>query len=217
MTRVGNQGDSVGQYVARYNDGRLTTTLNPDSGKEKHVKRFSISAALILCATLGTATSAGAQAATVLKPVQLGVALGGAIPLSDFGKGFSTGFNFTGTLGFNPVGLPVGFRIDGAYNQFGAKGASTIKAKIADVSGNVVFSMTGTPEVTPYLIGGIGYYHTSSSVAGSTSSNNVGFNVGGGLKVPLSGFGVFVEARYNHFTDNSVTTSFVPITVGVMF
>lgn len=181
------------------------------------MKRFSISAAFILCATLGAAASAGAQAATVLKPVQLGVALGGAIPLSDFGKSFNTGYNFTGTIGFNPVGLPVGFRIDGAYNQFGSKGTTKVNAKIADVSGNVVFSMTGTPEMTPYLIGGIGYYHTSSSIAGSSSANNVGFNVGGGLKVPLSGFGVFVEARYNHFTDNGAATSFVPVTVGVMF
>jgi hypothetical protein len=217
MARVGNQGDSVWRYVALRNAGRLTTTLNPDSGKEKHVKRFSISAALVLCATLGTAANAGAQAATVLKPVQLGFALGAAIPLSDFGKSFSTGYNVTGTLGFNPAGMPVGFRIDAAYNQFSAKGATNVNAKIADVSGNVVFSMTGTPEVTPYLIGGVGYYHTSSSVAGSTSSNNVGFNVGGGLKVPLSGFGVFAEARYNHFTANSATFSFVPITVGVMF
>lgn len=181
------------------------------------MKRFSIAAAVILSATVGAAASAGAQAATVLKPVQLGFALGGAIPLSDFGKSFNTGYNLTGTLGFNPTGMPVGFRIDAAYNQFGAKGVTSTNAKIADVSGNVVFSMTGTPEVTPYLIGGIGYYHTSSNIAGSSSTNDVGFNVGGGLKVPLSGFNVFVEARYNHFTDSGATTSFVPITVGVMF
>jgi opacity protein-like surface antigen len=184
------------------------------------VKRSSVFTALILCATLGAAVSAGAQAATVLKPVQLGVALGGAIPLSDFGKTYSTGYNFTGTIGFNPTGMPIGFRFDGAYNQFGSKGTPKVNAKIASVTGSVVFSMTGTPEVTPYLIGGVGYYHSSSSISGTKASNNFGFNAGGGIKVPLSGFNVFAEARYNHFNDNGATiksVGYVPITVGVMF
>jgi len=34
----------------------------------------------------------------------------------------------------------------------------------------------------------------------------------------LSGFNAFVEARYNHFNnDGGGSTSFVPITFGVMF
>ena len=78
------------------------------------------------------------QIPTILKPVQIGVALGGAIPISDLGNNFNTGFNVTGTIGINPVALPVGFRVDAAYNQFGSKGATNVKAKFASVTGNVV-------------------------------------------------------------------------------
>jgi hypothetical protein len=160
--------------------------------------------------------SANAQVATILKPVQVGVAVGAAIPVSDLGNSFSTGFNVTGTIGINVPLLPIGFRIDAAYNQFGAKGASNVNAKIAGVTGNVVFGMPGVV-ITPYLIGGVGYYRVSSSATGSVASNSFGFNAGAGLKIPLLVFAAFIEARYNRISENGGSTSFVPVTVGVMF
>jgi Outer membrane protein beta-barrel domain len=178
--------------------------------------KFRIPTVVMAFAMLAAAGTANAQTATVLKPVQVGVALGGAIPLSDFGKSFNTGYNFTGTIGLNPAGMPVGFRIDGAYNQFGAKGTTQVNAKIASVSGNIVLSMASA-EMTPYLIGGAGYYHESSSVTGiGSASNHFGFNAGAGLRIPLAGFTTFIEARYNRISDNG-STSFVPVTVGVIF
>ena len=44
--------------------------------------------------------------------------------MSDFGNTFNTGFNVTGTVAVTPPLIPVGFRGDVAYNQFGSKGAS---------------------------------------------------------------------------------------------
>ena len=173
-------------------------------------------AAMMVFAALAVGRTASAQMGTILKPVQIGVAVGGAIPVSDFGNSFSTGFNVTGTVGINPPALPVGFRIDAAYNQFGAKGASNVNAKIAGVSGNVVLSMAGVG-MTPYVIGGVGVYHVSSSVTGTVASNHFGFNAGAGLQIPLTGFTTFIEARYNRFSENGGSTSFVPVTVGVMF
>lgn len=176
---------------------------------------------------MATAGSAKAQVPTILKPVEIGFAGGAAIPLSDFGKSFSTGYNLTGTVGINPAGFPMGLRFDAAFNQFSVKSIacaqfvgntcpSKTNAKIADFSGNVVYSLP-SPGITPYLIGGIGYYRVSSSVAGSSSSSHVGFNAGGGVKIPLTGFSVFGEARYNRFSETGGSTSFVPVTVGVMF
>jgi hypothetical protein len=173
-------------------------------------------AALMALATLAAGRSANAQVATILKPVQIGVAAGAAVPVSDLGNGFSTGFNVTGTIAINVPLLPVGFRIDAAYNQFGAKGTSNVNAKIAGVSGNVVFGMPGVV-ITPYFIGGVGYYRVSSSATGSVASNNFGFNAGAGLKLPLLVFAAFIEARYNRISENGGSTSFVPVTVGVMF
>jgi hypothetical protein len=171
---------------------------------------------MMSCATLAPTRTARAQVATILKPVQIGVAAGAAVPVSDLGNSFSTGFNVTGTIAINVPLLPIGFRIDAAYNQFSAKGASNVNAKIAGVTGNVVFGMPGVV-ITPYLIGGVGYYRVSSSATGSVASNDFGFNAGAGVKLPLLVFSAFAEARYNRVSENGGSTSFVPVTVGVMF
>lgn len=180
------------------------------------LKKLALSATAFAIAVLTNAPVVQAQTPSVLKMVQLGAAGGSAIPLSDFGNGYSSGYNLTGILGVNPTGMPLGLRFDAAYNQFPAKGGIKINAKVASFSGNAVFSVPGA-QVSPYLIGGIGYYHTSSSVAGTSASNNVGFNGGAGLSVPLTGFSVFLEARYHHYSDNGTAVSFIPITVGVLF
>jgi opacity protein-like surface antigen len=184
------------------------------------VKRIRITAPLAGVALAVVATAAQAQTASVLKPVRLGVAAGAAIPLSDFGTGFSTGYNFTGTVALYPEGMPVGFRLDGAYNQFSAKGTVKATAKIAGFSGNVMWTVpTVGAQMSPYLIGGIGYYHVSASAAGmgSAAENHFGFNAGAGLNIPLSGFSTFIEARYNRISENGGSTSFVPVTFGIMF
>ena len=172
-------------------------------------------AAMIVFATLTTPLAVSGQP-TIIRPIQIGVAAGAAIPVSDLSTNFSTGFNVTGTVGINPVGLPVGFRGDVAYNQFGSKGGTNVNAKFASVTGNVVLSIAGVG-LTPYAIGGIGFYHVSSSVTGSTASNDFGFNIGAGASIPLSGFLAFVEARYNRVSESGGSASFVPITFGVMF
>ena len=183
---------------------------------------------MMACAVFAPARTANAQVGTILHPVQIGVAAGAAVPVSDLGNSFSTGFNVTGTIAINVPLLPIGFRIDAAYNQLGAKGPTTtptspsggssnVNAKIAGVTGNVVFGIPGAIVISPYLIGGVGYYRVSSSATGSVASNNFGFNAGAGVKLPLLVFSAFAEARYNRVSENGGSTSFIPVTVGVMF
>ncbi len=80
--------------------------------------------------------------------------------------------------------------------------------------------------IRPYLIGGAGIYNERLSAtatdqngtsSGSASESKFGFNLGGGVTIPLSGFDTFIEARYHRVTGQDGTTAFVPITVGVMF
>ena len=185
--------------------------------KGDKVRKLGIAAAAVMAFAVLTAPLAvSGQMPTILRPIQIGVAAGAGIPVSDLGNSFNTGFNITGTIGINPAGLPVGFRADVAYNQFGSKGATSVKAKFASVSGNVVVPMAAVG-IKPYAIGGIGFYHVSSSVTGSTASNDIGFNVGAGINIPLTGFATFVEARYNRVSESGGSASFVPITFGVMF
>jgi len=160
---------------------------------------------------------AGAQVAP--KSVQFGAALGVALPLSDLKTCCNTGFNGTAILGFQPTLIPLGVRIDGAYNQFGAKGGGG-NSHFTSVTGNLVYKMPST-SFSPYLIGGAGWYQVAVSASGfgTFSENHFGWNAGGGISMPLSGFDTFIEARYNQVQmgNGNPTLKYIPITFGVMF
>lgn len=159
--------------------------------------------------------TAGAQISAA-KPVQIGVAGGASLPTSDLSDGANTGFNVTGTVGLNPKMIPLGIRVDAAYNRFGLKSPLSGNVSYTAVSGNLVYKFPSAT-VSPYAIGGAGWCHTTSSVTGSASDNNFCWNAGGGISMPLSGFDTFIEARYNQIQTSGTSTKFIPITFGVMF
>jgi hypothetical protein len=178
------------------------------------LNRSIFAAALAGIALVAFPIESRAQMSTVVKPFQFGVAAGAALPMSDLSDFFNTGFNGTVTVGLNPALIPLGIRVDGAFNQFGLKGGGD-NARISSLTGNLVYSIPSTG-VSPYLIGGAGVYHLSSSGGGATE-NDFGWNIGGGIKMPLSGFDTFIEARYNQVQTQDISTKFIPITFGIMF
>jgi opacity protein-like surface antigen len=183
------------------------------------LKRSLYVAALAGIAFVSLSFEAHGQS-SVLRPVQLGVAGGVAIPTSDLSDVANTGFNGTVTLGFSPSMIPLGIRIDGAYNQFAIKDAiGGGNIHFISVTGNLVYKIPGAT-VSPYAIGGAGWYNANLSdnaLFGSGSDNNFGWNIGGGISMPLSGFDTFVEARYNQVQAEGGSIKFIPITFGVMF
>ena len=181
------------------------------------MKRSILAAALAGIVLVSLPFGARAQVSTVVKPVQFGVAAGAAIPVSDLGDSFNVGFNGTVTVGFNPVMIPLGIRVDGAYNQFGAKGGGA-NVHFTSVTGNLVYKFPSV-SVSPYAIGGAGWYNAAISITGfgSGSDNHFGWDIGGGITMPLSGFDTFIEARYNQVQGNGGSLKFVPITFGIMF
>jgi opacity protein-like surface antigen len=174
------------------------------------LKRTLFVAALAGGALVSLPFEARAQAPTV----HFGVAAGAAIPVSDLSNTHSTGFNGTVTVGLNPTMIPLGIRIDGAYNQFGGKNAIP-SVHFTSVTGNLVYKIP-QQSFSPYAIGGAGWYNAGSSGGGS-STNNFGWNLGGGISMALSGFDTFLEARYNQVQVTGGSLKFVPITFGVMF
>ena len=173
---------------------------------------------LFVAALAGVALVSFEARAQIVKPgtAQIGVAAGVSIPVSDLGDVANTGFNGTVTLGFQPTMIPLGVRIDGAYNQWGVKsGLGSGSLHSTSVTGNLVFKMPGAM-VSPYAIGGAGWYNLGGSGGGS-SENDFGWNIGGGIAMGLSGFDTFLEARYNQVQSEGVATKFIPITFGVMF
>ena len=174
---------------------------------------------LFAIALVGMALVSAEARAQVLsaKPVQIGVAAGAALPTSDLSNGANTGFNVTGTVGLNSKMIPLGIRIDGAYNRFGLKSPLTGNVAYTSVSGNLVYKIPAAT-VSPYAIGGAGWCHTSADTGfGSGTDNNFCWNVGGGISMPLSGFDTFIEARYTQIQTSGTSTKFVPITFGVLF
>ena len=182
------------------------------------MRRSLFVAALAGTALVSLPFEARAQVSTIVKPVQFGIAAGAAIPTSDLSDAASTGFNGTVTVGLNPAMIPLGIRIDGAYNQFSVKDAfGGGDVKFISVTGNLVYKIPGAT-VSPYAIGGVGLYNAAIDLPGfgSESENKFGWNLGGGISMALSGFDTFIEARYNQVqTDEPL--KYIPITFGIMF
>ena len=186
------------------------------------MKRAFLAVALAGTALVSLPLATRAQVSPVTKPVEFGIAAGASIPMSDLSDASNTGFNVTGIVGFHPQMIPLGVRIDVAYNRFGIKdnGAGlTGDFHFTSVTGNLEYSIP-SETVSPYLIGGAGLYAQGANInGGSGSSNKFGWNLGGGIKLPLSGFDTFLEARYNQVQESNGAPSlkFIPITFGVMF
>ena len=153
-----------------------------------------------------------------LKPIQLGIAGGAAQPMSDLSNGAKLGYNGTVAMAINLPFIPVGLRIDGAYNQFAAKVAGGAKLHVMSATGNVVWRLPSIG-VSPYLIGGAGLYVPAVTAPGSASvsENHLGWNAGAGINLPLTVFKAFVEARYNSYSTDTGSVKFVPVTFGIMF
>jgi len=184
-----------------------------------------ILAVAALAAVAFSTTSASAQSN---KAISIGISGGAAIPVSDLGEDFTTGYNGTASLMFRSFGSPIGLRIDGMYNRMSVKNDRTITIPgfgildaiaISSANANLVYNLPGTG-ITPYLIGGAGVYNLKSDVEDADdpdSENKFGLNGGIGASFPLSGFNTFIEARYHHVFSENVATQFIPVTFGISF
>jgi opacity protein-like surface antigen len=159
-------------------------------------------------------------------PFQIGASGGVAFPTGDLGTVTNTGYNVAVAVGYKPQLLPLSVRLEAAYNQFGLDGGGG-SINVPAFTGNLVYELPLGMSFTPYAIGGVGLYRPSAAFNGGGSSeaeNDFGWNIGGGIKIPLSSsFETFIEARYNSFNvgggsaNGGGTGTFIPVTVGVMF
>ena len=161
----------------------------------------------------------GASAQTV-RPAQLGIAGGTSNPTSNLHDIASAGYNAGLVLGFNSATFPLGLRIDAAYNHFGLKKvAGSGDVHVMSLTGNAVYKIPrGT--LSPYVIAGGGWYGATLGQRlgfDPASRNHFGWNAGGGITLPLSGFDTFIEVRYNQIQGDAGSIKFIPLTFGVLF
>src|SRR5665213_3467663 len=149
----------------------------------------------IAAITASSAALAGAQGVTsATKPFSLGLSGGASISSGDLSNYVNTGYNVGGHVALGTPTLPISFRGDVNYDNFGAKGSGNSNVHIWSYTANAVYEVPTATGIRPYIIGGVG------------------------VTIPLSWFNAFVEARYNHFNNNGGgSTAFIPITFGVMF
>ena len=173
---------------------------------------------LAMIAVAGVAAAASVQAQGY-NPFQIGASGSIAFPTGDLGNGTNTGYNIAVSVGYKPQLTPLAVRAEAAYNQFGLQGGGG-NINIPSFTGNLAYELPLGMSFTPYAIGGVGLYRPSADLGGGNTGteNDFGWNVGGGVKIPLStSFETFVEARYNSVKSNGATFSFIPVTVGIMF
>ena len=144
-----------------------------------------------------------------------------SVPMSDLSDFSNSGYNVNLGLALGAPLVPVGFRIEGGFSSFDAKGGGAT-TRIASATANAVLNL-GPTGAAPYLIGGLGIYNRrfSSDVFGEADSRtNAGVNVGGGIRFPLGGLTTFLEARYHVMLGNqeeATNLQFIPISFGVQF
>jgi hypothetical protein len=186
------------------------------------MRSFAASAALVLAlGMVPNTTPLQAQ-----RPVALGVGGGVPVPLGDFRDEVNPGWRALGTLAFGVPMLPLGLRLDAAYDRLGFKrtlvgsvGSSAGAQRVVSVTLNPTYRvpMTGSP-FSPYLIGGGGVY--SVGCAGDVSCDAVtraGWNAGLGARFAGVGLHGFAEARYHQVEVRGGRLQYVPFTLGLLF
>jgi opacity protein-like surface antigen len=195
-------------------------------------------ALLVLSASAAHAQTAAGPA----RAVSFGVSGGLGIPTGDAGDVFASGFNVDALVEVQArPASPLAFRFEAGYQRLELKddirdlfeelgGDIDVNARIFSGLANVLYKFPGTT-VRPYVLGGVGVFNLggSASISGfeefeeeldteeSGSTTSFGYNVGGGLEVPLSGITVFGDVRFQQIRIDGSGFNIVPIKVGIRF
>jgi len=173
-----------------------------------------IASAFALAAALSVPAAVHAQA-------NFSVSGGFSLANGDFGQDNDAGYAIGVGLGMTQRGSPLSFRVEGIYNEFNAKNdVFNEKTQAGGVIASALydFGVKGAA-FTPYAIGGVGLYSTKEPALtlSDQSDTNVGWSVGGGIRMPLSGFSAYVEARYHSISNAPGGMAFTPVVFGIRF
>jgi len=147
--------------------------------------------------------------------VHFGLGGGATAPNGDLKNDANIGWHAQAMVGFSLPAMPVSFRLDGVYHKFSLKETDAGDARVWGGSLDAIVHLP-VPVVSPYLIGGPGYYNLKSYQS-TESVNKFGWNAGGGVSFHLShSVTSFVEARYTQILTDGQHTNFIPVTFGVM-
>jgi hypothetical protein len=151
---------------------------------------------------------------------QVGLSVGGGptIPLGALADDADMGFNIQASAALAPAMLPFGLRVDGAYNRF-----PDDHGHFRVISGtvNAVFNLP-MQGLSPYIIGGLGVYNSQVEDDEDVghdhaATNNLGANVGAGIRLGAGPLSLFVEGRLHNIFSEGEQARYLPVTIGVRF
>jgi opacity protein-like surface antigen len=176
------------------------------------MKRFVRASLTVVAAALAfSATAAQAQ-------VGFSIAGGPSFATGDFGDGLDMGYHAKVTASLSIPLLPIGVEADGMFTRFNVSDVDDAHVQVLNGSLNAVLNLP-TPGITPYVVGGVGYYNTKIDIAGEDAdANDLGINIGAGVRMGLVGLGgVFAEARLHNVFTEGESYRFVPVSLGIRF
>ena len=159
-----------------------------------------------------------ASGSYALPGLDLSAGIDVAAPVGDFGDAAKTGYgiNIDAFLGLPLFPMKVGGHV--AYNRFDIKNSSTKNVSIVEIVPSVRYSILPLGFWDVYAQAGVGYYYFSNSLAGFSSKNKFGFNVGAGVSgMVLPTLSIYVMPMYNMIFTKNTNTTYVSVNVGLKF
>ena len=176
------------------------------------MNRFVRSSFAVVAAALAfSAAEAQAQ-------IGFSIAGGPSFATGDFGDPLDMGYHAKVAAAFSLPMIPIGLEADGMWTRFNYSDVDDAHVQILNGSLNAVINLP-TPGITPYIIGGVGYYNTKVELGTlDGDSNDFGLNVGAGVRMGLVGLGgVFAEARLHNIFGENDSARFIPVSLGIRF
>lgn len=176
------------------------------------MKRMSLSA-LAIAVALCAAIPVHAQLIQRTEGFRFGLGLGATLPMGDYGKGDKMGINILGLFETPLAQSPLYLRVDGIYSSTAHDGVSGNTSILGGTASVLYHFSAPQAQARPYVLGGLGIYNVDAG----GSQTKIGYALGGGVTFSLASLGAFAEARYVSVKTSNTTTTFVPLTVGLMF
>ena len=177
------------------------------------MKRMSLSA-LIIAGAMCAAVPLRAQLIQRSEGFRFGLGLGATFPMGNYGDVDKMGVNILGVFETPLANSPLYLRVDGLYSSTSHDGVSGSTGILGGTASALYHFSAPNAQARPYVLGGLGIYNVDGVVGSETK---VGFAFGGGVTFNLASFNAFAEARYASVQTSVSSTTFIPLSVGLMF
>lgn len=172
----------------------------------------------LLAATVLVAAVATAAEAQMESQSRFGINAGVALPMGDFGDAVGLGIHAGAHFGMTLSGN-LGLRINADYGRYGGDVAGLDNVTLLGGMVNLVYNIQTSSALSPYILGGVGYYNwkMNGTGGGSFDDSDLGWNIGAGYNFKAGNANLFAEIRYLSIQTDGDALNTLPIVIGLRF